>query len=727
MEDTKKTIIEKYEALASVEDRYRKAFFIIEYKVKDPKYFHAKDLKEITNYKYANMAEVTTMLRNNNLIKYAEGHTEENPRPYSLVDYAPIDSKSLTKEDLSRLFRAATGILRNINCEKYFLYLAREKYLSDFNKTSTWKDIETSESPFGFIVEHLEGKEAADTFEAKEPQEKEELNLYIKALKNLLENLKFKSVNKDAVSEVFENLFGDVSLSENKDSFYTPKEVNELVSKLVDIEPNSTVMDFAAGTGALLSAINKKNAKKGIKFSGIEIDEKTKELCDFNLNSINGINAVIETEDALLYSSDKKFDYVITNPPWNLTGYDKEKLENEIKYIQKYEGKEIFPIKNSADVAFVQLATYYADKKAVIIIDSAFLSRAGNEKRLRAWLLEKDILETIIFLPEKVFYNTAFAGAILIINKNKAKNEKVRIINAEKFCESHSYRKNTNLLTNLDEIVEIYNNFEKVSDISKDVSTGEIIKKDYDLNLNLYLKEKKEEIDTKSCLKKLGTLNLKYGITLHHIEKEFDITKYEKVNFSKVAEFTRGLNFKASELSVPTKNSIAIFKSVIVPEDNIKYIPSSLIEKDDSRIIKAGDILISVFGTNREILGKTLLITEEILNKLPKEVDRKATISSTLAILRIKDLSKHISSEYLEFVINSDKFKQHYATYFRTSNIANISKQIIDKFEVPIPSSIEELVRITGLFIMLNNLNNSITEQLDQINNIKNGIIQELY
>ena len=118
-----------------------------------------------------------------------------------------------------------------------------------------------------------------------------------------------------------------------------------------------------------------------------------------------------------------------------------------------------------------------------------------------------------------------------------------------------------------------------------------------------------------------------------------------------------------------------------------------------------------------------MLVTEEVLKSLKHD----AVVSSTLAILRIKDSNQNISSEYLEQVINSDKFKKYCAAHFSISNISNISKGLIDKFEVPIPSSKEELETITGVLVKLNKLNELIFTQIEQVNNIKNGVIQDLY
>jgi len=74
-----------------------------------------------------------------------------------------------------------------------------------------------------------------------------------------------------------------------------------------------------------------------------------------------------------------------------------------------------------------------------VVIDNGCLCRGAKEKGIRASILDSDLIEAVIILPEKLFYNTGAPGAVIILNKNKkeAGNGKVFFINASKDFEQH--------------------------------------------------------------------------------------------------------------------------------------------------------------------------------------------------------------------------------------------------------------------------------------------------
>jgi len=71
--------------------------------------------------------------------------------------------------------------------------------------------------------------------------------------------------------------------------------------------------------------------------------------------------------------------------------------------------------------------------KMAVIIDTGAVSRAGREKAIRAKAVEADLVEAIILLPEKLFYNTGAPGLVIVFNKNKPKERKTGI--TAKKCE----------------------------------------------------------------------------------------------------------------------------------------------------------------------------------------------------------------------------------------------------------------------------------------------------
>jgi len=95
-----------------------------------------------------------------------------------------------------------------------------------------------------------------------------------------------------------------------------------------------------------------------------------------------------------------------------------------------------FPTRQSADWVWIQhmLASVKNESKVVVVIDTGAVSRGGREKAIRQKIVEKDLVEAAILLPEKLFYNTGAPGLIIVFNKNKPeeRKEKILLINASK-------------------------------------------------------------------------------------------------------------------------------------------------------------------------------------------------------------------------------------------------------------------------------------------------------
>jgi len=140
--------------------------------------------------------------------------------------------------------------------------------------------------------------------------------------------------------------------------------------------------------------------------------------------------------------------------------------------------------------------------KVGIVIDNGCLFRGGKEKSIRARILEeKDLIECVILLPEKLFYNTGAPGAIIIFNKNKPeeRKNKVLFINASQEYEQHPEVRKLNRLgdEHIEKIAEAYQEFREIEGFSRIVSPDEIKENDFNLNVTLYVFpiEEVEEID----------------------------------------------------------------------------------------------------------------------------------------------------------------------------------------------------------------------------------------
>jgi len=326
--------------------------------------------------------------------------------------------------------------------------------------------------------------------------------------KDLVENfnkLELKDVEHDVLGDAYEWILSYFAPTKAKaGEVYTPREVIRLMVEILDIEQNSDILDPACGSAAILIEAYKYVSEKyedgkTLKLEGQEWDDLTGILGKLNL-VIHGVeNYTIYLGDSLINQKFSKADYVLANPPWNLD-YDISKaMREDLKQIYKY---GITP-KQSADWLWVQLMLYFARKKVAVILDNGALFRGSREKTIREGIVRDDLIECIILLPEKLFYNTGAPGIIMILNKNKPAERKGKIlfINASNEFEKHPEVRKLNILSrkNIEKIVKAYREFKDVEGLAKVVSSEEIKENDYNLNVTLYVfpQEEVEEIDIK--------------------------------------------------------------------------------------------------------------------------------------------------------------------------------------------------------------------------------------
>ena len=336
-------------------------------------------------------------------------------------------------------------------------------------------------------------------------------NMHIlEGLVQLFNQYDFSEVDYDAVGDAYQWVLSYFAPEKAKEGeTYTPREVIKVIVGILDVEDGSGVLDPACGSGAMLiEAYNYvkegklDGGKPSLELFGQERNEIMAVIAKMNL-ILHGIEGYqIHLGDSLTNPRFERADYVIANPPWNQDGYDESKLgEPSVRRIYTSLGVGGFTPKNTADWAWIQLMAYFARKKVGVVLDNGALFRGGKEKNVRRAVVERDLIEAIILLPEKLFYNTGAPGIILILNKNKPEERKGKIlfINASQEYESHPEIRRLNIIAekNLGRIVEAYRKFKDVEGFTRVVSVDEIRENNYNLNVTLYVypKEEEEKID----------------------------------------------------------------------------------------------------------------------------------------------------------------------------------------------------------------------------------------
>ena len=244
---------------------------------------------------------------------------------------------------------------------------------------------------------------------------------------------------------------------------------------------------------------------------GQEANPKTAALAKMNMYIHNIQNHEIVVGDSLLYPKFglDEYDTVLANPPWNQDGYNEQVLKKNEKYRLIY--KYGYTPSQTADWAWIQLmlAAAKSGGKVGIVIDNGALFRGGKEKTIRSKIVEADLVEAIILLPEKLFYNTQAPGVIIIFNKNKPPERKGKIIfiNASNEYESHPEIRRLNRLgkQHIEKIAKAYHEFKNIGGFAKIVDLKEVRENDYNLNVTLYVMPpiEIEEIDLEKELQEL--------------------------------------------------------------------------------------------------------------------------------------------------------------------------------------------------------------------------------
>ncbi len=361
----------------------------------------------------------------------------------------------------------------------------------------------------------------------------------LRQLVELFSEQKLHHVAPDIMGDAYEWILRYFAPDKAKEGeIYTPREVIDLLVEMLDPQPAESVYDPACGSaGMLIAAYNYVKNKHGPKEArklflyGQEVNQKTIALAKMNMYIHDITDHHLEFGDTFLYpkfkESDgvKQFDSVIANPPWNQDGYGEETLRKAEFWNKRFSYG--FAPQQSADLLWIQHMLASAKEKTGrvgVVIDNGALFRGGKERAIRQKMLSEGLIECVILLPEKLFYNTGAPGAIMVLRKNRALKDKVLFINASLEFEKHPEVRKLNKLgsKNIEKIVKAYHAFSEEAGFSRIVLLKELEAQDFSLNVTLYCAavEEHEEIDIEKEWKELKELEGKLAKTEGKIEKD---------------------------------------------------------------------------------------------------------------------------------------------------------------------------------------------------------------
>ena len=278
--------------------------------------------------------------------------------------------------------------------------------------------------------------------------------------------------------------------------FYTPAEVVRLLVQLTKPTAGNEIYDPAVGSGGFLIQAHQYVEEQGenannLALYGQDPNGTTWSICNMNMILHNIRSFTIENgdtlEDPLILQNGqiRKFDRVLANPPFS-QNYSRASMKFKARFQEwcPETGKK-------ADLMFVQhmLASLKGDGHMATIMPHGVLFRGGKEKLIRERLIKDDVIETIISLPQGLFYGTGIPACVLVCNKNKpdALRGKILFINADReFAEG----KNQNKLRpeDVEKIDFVFSTKREIPKYSRLVDKSEIADKhDYNLNIRRYV------------------------------------------------------------------------------------------------------------------------------------------------------------------------------------------------------------------------------------------------
>lgn len=358
-------------------------------------------------------------------------------------------------------------------------------------------------------------------------------------LSNLIEAISTKrlgldDVEADIIGKSYEYLIRKFAEGggQSAGEFYTPPEVGTIMSRVLQPEPGMEIYDPTCGSGGLLvkceiameervkaqksspspasgerAGVREQSVKVApLKLYGQEYVPETWAMANMNM-IIHDLEGQIEIGDTFKNPKfrDKsgrlrRFDRVVANPMWNQDWFTE--ADYDADELGRFPAGAGFPGKSSADWGWVQHihASLKSETdgqrggRAAVVLDTGAASRgSGNagtnkEKTVRQWFVDHDLIESVLYLPENLFYNTTAPGIVLFLNKAKSRERgrKVLMVNASQVFEKGD-PKNFIPDDGIQRIADTLIGWKEEEKLSRIVDHAELKKNDYNISPSRYI------------------------------------------------------------------------------------------------------------------------------------------------------------------------------------------------------------------------------------------------
>lgn len=362
-------------------------------------------------------------------------------------------------------------------------------------------------------------------------------NARIGEIVDLFTNIKIgdkKATERDVLGRIYEYFLGQFAEKDGQKGgeFYTPA---CLVQTMINIiEPyKGRVYDPCCGSGGMfvqsIKFIQKHQGNtRDISIYGQEANPTTWKLAKMNL-AIRSIDGNLGKFAADTFHEDLhkdlKADFILANPPFNISDWGQEKLIDDPRW------KFGIPPKGNANYGWIEhmVSKLSVTGKAAIIFANGSLSAGGQEAEIRKKLLEADLVDCILAMPSNLFYTVTVPCAIWIINRNKKQNNHTLFINATELGTMVTRKLRELTEDDINKIADTYhayendNSYEDIAGFCKKADLDEIKANDYILTPGRYVGVKEDEGDGIPFEEKMRTLTAELKENFeesHRLEEE---------------------------------------------------------------------------------------------------------------------------------------------------------------------------------------------------------------
>ena len=319
--------------------------------------------------------------------------------------------------------------------------------------------------------------------------------------------------NIDVIGNTYEFLISHFASDAGKKGgeFYTPGEVSQLISRLVEPKEGDRICDPTVGSGSLLIKVAREVGSENYALYGQELNGSTWALCKMNM-FLHGVNnARIEWGDTInnpkLIEADTlmKFNIVVANPPFSLDKWGAEEAGSD-RYRRFHRG---IPPKSKGDYAFIthMIETMNEnDGRVGVVVPHGVLFRGSSEGKIRTQFIEENLLDAVIGLPSQLFFGTGIPAAILVFKKNRTTTDVLFIDASSEF--EKGKKQNRLREKDLDKIVSTFKEYKTIEKYSYRATLDEIKENEFNLNIPRYVDtfEEEEEVDIPATQRKIEEL-----------------------------------------------------------------------------------------------------------------------------------------------------------------------------------------------------------------------------